>query len=110
MNSELMQKEKDAIARLKAFEPKDEPYYLCYSGGKDSDVIRILAHLAGVKHEVHHNLTSVDAPETIWYIQSQPDIIIEKARYDDGTPKTMWNLMPKKRCRRHGLSVGAVPN
>lgn len=41
MNSELVQKEKDAIERLKAFEPKDgEPYYLCYSGGKDSDVIR----------------------------------------------------------------------
>ena len=97
MNSELMQKEKDAIARLKAFEPKDEPYYLCYSGGKDSDVIRILAQLAGVKHEIHHNLTTVDAPETVAYIKTIPGVIIEKARYDDGTPKTMWNLMTKKK-------------
>ena len=59
--SELAEKERIAIERLKAFEP-DEPYYLCYSGGKDSDVIRILAQLANVKHELHHNLTSLDAP------------------------------------------------
>lgn len=48
MNNEKVQK---AIDRLKAFEPADEPYYLCYSGGKDSDCIRILADLAGVKHD-----------------------------------------------------------
>ena len=97
MNSELMQKEKDAIERLKAFEPIGDSYYLCYSGGKDSDVIRILAQLAGVKHEIHHNLTTVDAPETVAYIKTIPGVIIEKARYDDGTPKTMWNLMTKKK-------------
>lgn len=44
MNNEKVQK---AIDRLKAFEPANEPYYLCYSGGKDSDCIRILADLAG---------------------------------------------------------------
>jgi len=54
MNESLKQKEQEAIKRLKVFEPKDEPYYLCYSGGKDSDVIRILAQLAGVRHEIHH--------------------------------------------------------
>ena len=95
MNTEM---ERIAIERLKAFEPKDgDPYYLCYSGGKDSDCIRILAQLAQVKHEIHHNLTTVDAPETIQYIKSIPGVIIDKARYADGTPKTMWNLMPKKR-------------
>lgn len=93
----LRQKEKDAIERLKAFEPIGDSYYLCYSGGKDSDVIRILAQLAGVRHEIHHNLTTVDAPETIAYIKSIPNVIIDKARYDDGTPKTMWNLIPKKK-------------
>jgi phosphoadenosine phosphosulfate reductase len=98
MKDDLIQKEKDAIARLKAFEPKDgEPYYLCYSGGKDSDVIRILAQLAGIRHEIHHNLTTVDAPETIQYIKSIPDVMIDKARYEDGTPKTMWNLIPRKK-------------
>lgn len=74
--SELAEKERIAIERLKAFEP-DEPYYLCYSGGKDSDVIRILAQLANVKHELHHNLTSVDAPETVRYVKSIPDMHID---------------------------------
>lgn len=49
-------KEKRAIEYLKAFEPESEPYHACYSGGKDSDVIRILLALAGVKHELHHTL------------------------------------------------------
>ena len=40
-------KEKKAIERLRLFEPQNEPYYLCYSGGKDSDVIRILAEVGG---------------------------------------------------------------
>lgn len=61
-----------AIAQLKMYEPETEPYYLCYSGGKDSDCIRILAVLAGVKHDIVHNLTTVDAPETMQYIKSIP--------------------------------------
>lgn len=94
--NELAIKEKRAIEALKMFEPEDEPYYLCYSGGKDSDVIRILAQLAGVKHDITHNLTTVDAPETIQYIKTIPNVIINKARYADGTHKTMWNLIPRK--------------
>lgn len=89
------EKELKAIERLKAFEP-DDGYYLCYSGGKDSDVIRILAQLAGVKHEVVHNLTTVDAPETVRYIKSV-GARIDRATYPDGSPKTMWNLIVKKR-------------
>lgn len=84
-----------AIQRLKAFEP-DDGYYLCYSGGKDSDCIRILAELAGVKYELHHNLTTVDAPETVCYVKSIPGVIIDKATYKDGSPVTMWNLIVKK--------------
>lgn len=77
----------ESIEALRTFESEDEPYYLCYSGGKDSDVIRILAQLAGVKHEIHHNLTTVDAPETIQYIKTIPNVQIDKARW-------------KKMCRR----------
>lgn len=97
MRNELSRKVQRAIEALRTFEPEDEPYYLCYSGGKDSDCIRILAVLAGVKHEIHHNLTTVDAPETIRYIKSIPGVIIQKARYKDGRVKTMWNLIPYKK-------------
>ena len=90
--NDLKKKETAAIAALKTFEP-EEGYYLCYSGGKDSDVIRILAQLAGVKHDIVHNLTTVDAPETVHYIKTIPGVIINKARYKDGRHKTMWNLI-----------------
>ncbi len=34
----IAKKEKRAIEYLKAFEPKDEPYYLCYSGERIATV------------------------------------------------------------------------
>lgn len=85
-----IEKEKRAIEYLKSFEPETEPYYLCYSGGKDSDCIRILASLAGVKHDIVNNHTTVDAPETVRYIRSIPNIQIE---YPE---KTMWQLIEVK--------------
>lgn len=84
------EKEKRAIEYLKSFEPKDEPYYLCYSGGKDSDCIRILASLAGVKHDIVNNHTTVDAPETVRYIRTIPNVKIEYPK------KTMWQLIVEK--------------
>ena len=86
-----IEKEKTAIERLKAFEPETEPYYLCYSGGKDSDVIRILAELAGVRHEIHHNHTTVDAPETVRYVRSIPGVVIHHPEL------TMWELIVKNK-------------
>ena len=86
-----IRKEQRAIQYLKSFEPQEEPYYLCYSGGKDSDAIRILAQLAGVKHEIVHNHTTVDAPETVRYVRSIPNIKI------DYPELTMWQLIVKKK-------------
>lgn len=86
----LKELEKKSIEILKSFEPETEPYYLCYSGGKDSDVIRILADLAGVNHDIVHNHTTVDAPETVYYVRSIPNVIID---YPD---KSMWQLIVDK--------------
>ena len=47
-----------AIMRLQAYEPK-EGYYLCFSGGKDSCVIKALADMAGVKYDAHYSVSSV---------------------------------------------------
>jgi len=41
---------------------------VCYSGGKDSDVILRLTQLANVPYKVTHNLTTLDSPETIKHI------------------------------------------
>lgn len=81
-------KEQKAIDRLKAFEPSDG-YRLAYSGGKDSDCIKILAQLAGVKFEAVHNLTTVDAPETMRYIKSQ--LGRQAQTYSAGGLAKMWH-------------------
>lgn len=82
--------EKKAIMRLQTFEPKTEGYYGCYSGGKDSDCIKILSSLADVKVDWEHNLTTVDAPETVQYIKSQKDVHISVPE------KSMWRLIVEK--------------
>ena len=87
--SRLTELEKTAIQRFRAFEPEDG-YYLAYSGGKDSDCIKILAQLSGVKFEAVHNLTTVDAPETVSYIKSQADVKISYPH------TSMWELIVKK--------------
>lgn len=92
MKESLIEKEKIAIERLKMFEPNanQEPYYLAYSGGKDSDTILILAQLAGVRFEAVNNHTTVDAPETVRYIRSKG---IVKVEYPE---RTMWQLIVDK--------------
>ena len=53
-----------AIERFRTFEP-NEGYYIAFSGGKDSVVIKALADMAGVKYDAHYNVTSVDPPELV---------------------------------------------
>lgn len=86
-----IEKEKRAIEYLKAFQPTTEPYYLCYSGGKDSDCILTLAKMAGINYEAHHNLTTVDAPETVQFIKAKTEVIIDRPK------KSMWELIVEKR-------------
>ena len=86
-----------AIERIRTFEPVGEGYYLAFSGGKDSVCVKALCDMAGVKYDAHYNITTVDPPELVQFVKSFPDVIMERARYSDGTPVTMWNLIPKKK-------------
>ena len=95
--SELEQKVKKSIERLKAFEPP-EGYYLAFSGGKDSVVCKALLDMSGCKYDATYRVTSVDPPELVRFIKNEhPDVVREVPRYDDGKPITMWNLIPKKK-------------
>ena len=70
-----------ALMRLREFEPK-EGYYLAFSGGKDSVCIYDLAREAGVKFDAHFNLTTVDPPELVHFIQKQYyPVAIEKPEH-----------------------------
>lgn len=84
-----------AIQRFKTFEP-EKGYWLAFSGGKDSIAIKQLAEMAGVKFESHYNVTSVDPPELVRFVKSMPDVNIDIPRNSDGSPITMWNLIPQK--------------
>lgn len=51
-----------AIDLLRMHEPS-EGYWLAFSGGKDSIVIKKLAQLSGVKFEARYSNTTIDPPE-----------------------------------------------
>lgn len=90
-------KVKNAIELLKYFEPKDKPYYLAFSGGKDSIVIHELARMSGVKFQAHYNHTTVDHPEVVRFIRTEyPQCVRhypKESMWDliirNGTPPTM---------------------
>lgn len=84
-----------AIQRFKSFEPQ-EGYWLAFSGGKDSVVIKRLAEMARVKFEAHYSVTSVDPPELVRFVKSMPDVSFDIPRDKDGSLITMWNLIPRK--------------
>lgn len=85
-----------AIKRLQTFEPP-EGYWLAFSGGKDSVVIKRLAELAGVKFDAHYSVTSVDPPELVRFIKSMSDVSFDIPHDKEGKPITMWNLIPRKK-------------
>lgn len=88
-----------AIDRLKEFEP-EEGYYVAFSGGKDSCVVKDLVKRSGVKHEFHFN-RSMEPPELIYYIREHhPDVVWHLPK------KTMWqlieyNMVPPTRLMRY---------
>lgn len=91
-----LDKVETVLKRLKTFEPADG-YYLAFSGGKDSVVIKALADMAGVKYDAHYNVTSVDPPELVRFIkQNHPDVAFDYPRDKNGKVITMWNLIPRK--------------
>ena len=72
----LQEKIEHSIKLLKTYQdvalsrcPKG--YIVGYSGGKDSDALVELFFKSGVKFHIIHNHTTVDAPETVYYIRKR---------------------------------------
>jgi len=90
-----------AIERLRQFETP-EGYWVADSGGKDSEVIVDLVLRSGVKAEYHHNLTTVDAPETIHHIRKyHPQTVIDRPDIPlvDFMISTPSYGLPSQKCR-----------
>ena len=57
-------------------------YYGCFSGGKDSIVIKHLAKMAGVDVTWHYNVTTIDPPELIYFMREHHgDVIWERPKH-----------------------------
>lgn len=72
-----MNLEKDAIEILQTF-ASDEQYHLADSGGKDSAALRVVTEKSGVPFSIYHSLTTVDAPETVYYVRRMQDHYLSK--------------------------------
>lgn len=91
-------KVQQSIDRIKTFEPADG-YYLGFSGGKDSIVIKRLADMAGVRYDAHYNVTTVDPPELTRFIRERyQDVRLDKPRLsmrqliiENGIPPTRFS-------------------
>ena len=85
-----MDLEQKAIMRLREAADTSERFYkapliVTTSGGKDSSVCVALAEKAGIDFEVMHNHTTVDAPETVYFIRHEFKRLEEK--------KEMWSAV-----------------
>lgn len=70
------------------------------SGGKDSTVLGHLVKMAGVKHRLEHNLTTMDAPETVYYVRdTYPDIIINRPARNFWQIVEHAGILPTRECR-----------
>lgn len=128
--NEMKIKEAERTLRLAA-EMSDyyyhKPLIICYSGGKDSDVLLAIAKgcLRPEQFEVMNSHTTVDAPETVYHIRKvfkklEAEGIRTEIRMPTykGKPTSMWKLieekqMPPTRLVRYCCSVlkeASTPN
>ena len=82
----------------------DKPLMLCYSGGKDSEIILDLALKSGIDFEVSHSHTTADAPETVYHIRRKFKELESKGikcttqmPTFKGKSVSMWSLIPAKK-------------
>lgn len=71
----LAQKTDRAISLLRLHEPP-EGYYVAFSGGKDSCVIKHLCQTAEVRFDAVYNNTTIDPPELVRFIKEHhPEVV-----------------------------------
>lgn len=93
MNEQLQKKVARAIKLIqvagKVAEEHGQPLEVCYSGGKDSDVILELARMSGAKIRPIYKNTTIDPPGTIAHAKAMGVEIMPP-------PETFAQLMARK--------------
>lgn len=75
-----------------------QPLTVCYSGGKDSEVLVEIAKLSKVPFIIQHSHTTIDAPQTVYHIRKQFKKW-ENEGYKckiDYPPQSFWKLLSEK--------------
>lgn len=72
-----LQKKIDFAINLLRNIPQDGPIEVCYSGGKDSDVILELAKMAGIPFEAIYKNTTIDPPGTLQHCRENGVRIVQ---------------------------------
>ena len=89
-----------AVKTLQLYQPKDAPYYGCFSGGKDSVVIKHLSGRAGVNVEWWYNNTTIDPPELVRFIKRKhPDVQWNKPKHGNFFKRMEKKGFPTRRQR-----------
>lgn len=75
-----------------ALQYNPDGFYLCFSGGKDSQALHHIALMAGVKFVAHMNLTSVDPPQVLRFVRKHyPNVILHRPA------ESIYKMIPKKK-------------
>lgn len=83
-----------AIAFLQEHEP-EEGYFLGFSGGKDSVLLKHLADLSGVKYQAYYSATGIDPPEVVKFIREHhPDVIFKYPNFKGH--RSFFGMIPLK--------------
>jgi phosphoadenosine phosphosulfate reductase len=91
-----------SVMLLRANVPPDgSPYYGCFSGGKDSVVIKELAKMAGVNVVWHYHNTTIDPPELVRFIKDHHrDVIWDKPQHGHLLHRLVEKKIPPTRWAR----------
>ena len=75
-------------------------YYLAFSGGKDSVVIKALADMSGVKYQAHYHITTIDPPELVKFIRHRhPSVVMDRPRKGPFFRRLLLKGLPTRRAR-----------
>lgn len=99
-NLNLFDIEQEAIEYIQENAPKGEPYFVGFSGGKDSIVVYDLVKRSGVRYQSYYNFTTIDPPELTRFIKKEyPEVkwLMPEMNFWDLCRKK--NRMPTRKAR-----------
>lgn len=101
-NKSLLSKIERALKLLRsAAVSSEQPIEICYSGGKDSDVILELARMSGIKYRAIYKNTTIDPPGTITHVKANDVEIITRKSFGQVIRENGFPTFKRRFCCKH---------